>query len=172
LPEYVNHHLIYAYQNPDVVKLRENSDGVVPLSSQLHPTAQIQSSEQFGFNSSHTAILENEELILYLLDQMRGVKNFFPEEHLQYCFMGGYDVELSDDYSAIDKYVIHNTGKYWMAVSKGTLKPFFKEQEHFVKVIRGELPAKHDVVKSWLKFMQEYPEFGLEWIQQNISNAD
>jgi len=161
LPEYVNHHLIYAYQNPDIVKLTENSDGVVPLSSQLHPSAQIQSSEQFGFNSSHTAILESDEMISYILDQMKGVKNFFPEEHLKYCFMGGYDIELSDDYSPMDKFVIHNHGKYWMAVANGTLKPFFEEQEDFVKVIKGEKPATHDVVKGWLKFMREYPELGL-----------
>jgi len=161
LPDYVKHHLFYAYQNPDVVKLTENSDGVVPLSSQLHPTAQIQSSEQFGFNSSHTEILENDEMILYILDLMKRVKNVFPEEHLKYCFMGGYDVELSHDYSPIDKYIIHNYGKYWMAITNGALKPFYKEQENFVKVVKGEAPAKHDVVKGWLKFMREYPEFRL-----------
>ncbi len=160
LPDYVNHHLIYAYQNTDVVKLSENSDGVVPLSSQLHPTAQTQSSEQFGFNSSHTAILENDELISYILDQMKGVKNFYPEEHLQYCFMGGYDVELSDDYSPIEKFVIHNYGKYWMAVANGTLKPFFKDQEDFVKMARGEEPEA-EIVTFWFNFMREYPELRL-----------
>jgi len=157
LPDYVNHHLIYAYQNPDVVKFSENSDGVVPLSSQLHATAQTQSSEQFGFNSSHTAILENEELISYILDQIKGVKNFYPEEHLQYCFMGGYDVKLSGDYSPIEKFIIHNYGKYWMAVANGTLKPFFKAQEDFVKMARGE-ESEADIVKFWFNFMREYPE--------------
>lgn len=161
LPEYVNHHLIYAYQNSGVVKLSENSDGVVPLSSQLHPTIQKQSSEQFGFNSNHTEILENDELITYVLDQMKGVNNVFPEDHLRYCFMGGYEVDLSDDYSPLAKFVIRKYGKYWMAVSNGTLKPFYKEQEDFVKVIKGEVSAKRDVVKGWLKFMGEYPEIGL-----------
>lgn len=161
LPDYMNHHLIYAYQNPGVVKLSENSDGVVPLSSQLHPTAQKQSSEQFGFNSSHTAILENDALISYVLDQVKGVKNIYPEEHLQYCFLGGYDVDLNDDYSPIVKFVIHNHGKYWMAVSNGILKPFFKDQEEFVKIVRGEVevPEENSVVKGWLKFMREYPEY-------------
>lgn len=159
LPEHVNHHLIYAYHNPDVLKLSENSDGVVPLSSQLNPTAQKQSTEQFGFNSSHTAILEDEEVISYVLDRISGVKNVFPEEHLRYCFLGGYDVELSDDYSALDRFAIRTYGKYWMAISNGTLKPFYDEQEDFVKVVRGEVPARSDLEKSWLRFMREYPEF-------------
>ncbi len=159
LPDYVNHHLIYGYQNPGVVKLSENSDGVVPLSSQLHPTAQEQSSDQFGFNSSHTAILEDDESISYILDRLSGVNNVFPQEHLQYCFMGGYEVELSDDYNPMDKHIIHNYGKYWMAVSTGVLKPFYEDQELFVKIVRGEVPSELDIITGWLRFMQEYPEF-------------
>ncbi len=161
LPDYMNHHLIYAYQNPDVLKLSENSDGVVPLSSQLYPMAQKQSSEQFGFNSSHTGILENDTMISYILEQIKGVKNVFPEEHLKYCFLGGYDVELSDDYTPMDQYVIHNLGKYWMAVTKGTLKPYFQDQVDFIKAVRGEAPAKHEVVNGWLRFIREFPEFGM-----------
>lgn len=159
LHDYVDHHLIYAFQNPDVVKLSENSDGVVPLSSQLHPAAQIQSSEQFGFNSSHTAILEEDDSISYILDRFRGVNNVYPEEHLKYCFLGGYEVELSVDYSPMDKHIIHNYGKYWMAVAKGVLKPFHEDQEEFVKIVRGEAPSEHDILKGWLRFMREYPEF-------------
>lgn len=160
LPEFLHHQLLYAYQNPDTLKISENSDGVVPLSSQLHPTAQIQSQGQFGFNSSHTSILEDEEMIAYILDRISEVKNFFPEEHLQYCFEGGYDVQLSDDYSPIVQFIIHNYGKYWMAVTKGSLKPFYPDQEHFMRVIRGEVPATHPSIKGWLKFLNEYPEIG------------
>lgn len=159
LPDFVNHHLIYAYHNPDVVKLSENSDGVVPLASQLHSSAQIQSSEQFGFNSNHTSILEDDELISYLLSRFKGVKNIFPENHLQYCFMGGYDVELSDEYNLTDRYIIHELGKYWMAVATGVLKPFYKDQEDFVKIVKGEATPEHDFLNGWLRFMQEYPEF-------------
>jgi len=134
LPDYVNHHLIYANQNPDVVKLSENSDGVVPLSSQLHSAAETQSSGQFGFNSCHTSILVDDELISYILGRLKGVNNVYPEDHLQYCFLGGYEVELSDDYNPLDKHIIHNYGKYWMAVTKGVLKPFFEDQDFFVKL--------------------------------------
>ena len=60
------------------------------------------------------------------------------------------DVDLSDEYSPIVKFVIHNYGKYWMAITNGTLKPFYSEQEDFMKVIRGEEPATFEVVKGWL----------------------
>lgn len=163
LSESLNHQLIYAYQNPDILKFSENSDGVVPLSSQLHPVAQKQSQNQFGFNSSHTAILENEEMIAYILDEIDKVKNFFPEEHLQYFFAGGYDVDLNDDYSPISQYHIHKYGKYLMAVTDGTLKPFSPEQENhenFLRVTRGEIPARNEVEESWLRFMSEFPEIG------------
>lgn len=160
LPASLNHQLIYAYKNPGMLKISENSDGVVPLSSQLQPTAQKQSQKQFGFNSSHTGILANEEMITYVLDQMEGVKNFFPDEHLQYLIQGGYDVPLPKDYSQMMQFIVHNYGKYWMAVTNETLKPICQEQEYFVKVMRGELPAKDEVVKGWLKFLKEFPEIG------------
>ncbi len=160
LPDLLNHQLIYAYQNPDTLKISENSDGVVPLSSQLHPIAQKQSKSQFGFNSSHTSILEDEEMIAYILDHIDEVENFFPDEHLKYLFKGGYDVDLSDEYSPIVKFVIQNYGEYWMAITNGTLKPFYPEQEDFMKVIRGEKTTTSEAIKGWLKFTSEYPEIG------------
>lgn len=158
LPKSVNHQLIYAYQNPNTLKIRENSDGVVPLSSQLQPVAQQQSQNQFGFNSSHTTILKDEKMIEHILSRFKEVKNFVPEEHLQYYFKGGYDIDLSDDYSPIFQFIIRNYGKYYMAVTDGTLKTYFPEQEHFLKVTKGELPAVHEVEAAWMKFMREYPE--------------
>lgn len=161
LPESLNHQLIYAYQNPSVLKLNENSDGVVPLSSQLHPAAQEQSRGQFGFNSSHTDILKNEKMIAYVVKLMEKVKNFYPEEQLQYMFAGGYDVDLGDDYSPIGKFFIRNYGKSAMAVTKGVISPFYPEQENFLRVNRGERPPQNEVEKDWLKFRREFPEFGL-----------
>lgn len=87
-------------------------------------------------------------MIAYILDRIGQVKNFFPEEHLQYCFEDGYDVDLSDDYSQVVQLIIHNYGKYWMALTKGTLKPFYPEQDHFMRVIWGEVPAKYPVVEG------------------------
>lgn len=159
LPPSVNHQLFYAYQNPDTVKLNDNSDGVVPLSSQLQPVAQKQSQGQFGFDSSHTGILEDQEMITHLLEYIGKVENFFPEEHLQYLIDdGGYDIKLSDNYSPLFQFIIHNYGKYTMAVINGILKPFYPYQEQFLKVMKGEAAPQNEYEKSWLQFLQDYPE--------------
>jgi len=159
LPETIEHLLLYAYDNPATLKIRKNSDGVVPLSSQLRLEAQRQATRQLGFESSHTEILENEEMISHIFARMDRVKNIYPESHLEVLRLGGYEVKLSDDYSPVGQYVIHTFGRYWMAVSNGTLKPFYPLQEEFLRVIKGEdPPPKYGVVKDWLRFLKEYPD--------------
>ncbi len=158
LPETIEHQLLYAYDNPDILKIGNNSDGVVPLSSQLRLEAQQQATGQLGFESSHTGILENERMIDHIFERMKRIKNFYPEPHLEIFRRGGYEVELTDDYSPVSQYIIHSQGRYWMAVSNGSLKPFFPEQERFLRVIKGEEPPKYEVVKDWLRFLREYPE--------------
>lgn len=158
LPKPVKHQLIYAYQNPDVLKLNENSDGVVPLSSQLHPAAQKQAHSQFGFNSSHAGILEDEELIVHLLGKIAELKNFFPEEHLQYCFQGGYELDANQQYSPLGAWFIQEYGKYAMAITKGILKPFYPYQERFIKVTRGEIEPETEIEQAWMKFLRESPD--------------
>ena len=79
----MEHHLVYAYHNPSTIKLQENSDGVVPLYSQLHPEAQRQSSAQFGFKATHTSILENQEVLDYVIAKKHEVPSIFPESHMQ-----------------------------------------------------------------------------------------
>lgn len=112
LPSSLNHQLYYAYKNSDGLKYGENSDGVVPLSSQLYATAQHQSTEQFGFNSSHVDILENKAMIGRLLAKMEQVDNVFPESHLRILADGGVNVELTDNYSPEVKHIIGYAGKY------------------------------------------------------------
>lgn len=158
LPETIDHQLLYAYDNPEILKISKNSDGVVPLSSQLRLEAQQQATGQFGFESSHTGILENEKMIDHIFERMERIKNFYPEPHLEILRRGGYEVKLTDDYSPVSQYIIHSQGRYWMAVSNGTLKPFFPEQERFLRVIKGEESPKYEVVKDWLRFLKEYPE--------------
>ncbi|PLX76863.1 MAG: alpha/beta hydrolase [Desulfuromonas sp.] len=158
LPASTEHQLLYAYDNPATLKLSKNSDGVVPLSSQLRLEAQQQATKQLGFESSHTGILKNKDMIAYILECMSHVENFIPEPHLEVMRLGGYDVNLSDDYSPHGKYVIRSLGKYWMAMSTGILKPFFSEQERFLRVIEGEEPPWNEVVMDWLQFLEEYPD--------------
>ena len=159
LPETTEHQLLYAYDNPEVLKFSRNSDSVVPLSSQLRLEAQQQATGQLGFESSHTGILKNEEMIDHIFERMGRVKNFYPESHLAVLRRGGYEVKLTDDYSPLGQYVIHSLGRYWMALSSGALKPIIPVQEEFVRVIEGkDPPPQYGAVKDWLRFLKEYPE--------------
>lgn len=159
LPDFVRHDLLYAYRNPDTVRTGENSDGVVPLSSQLRPQAQRQSDEQFGFNSTHTGILDNEEVIAHVLAMMKTVKNIFPKSHLELFDLGGYDVTLGEGYTPTTQYAIHVMGKYLMGLTNGTIMPLSPEQEHFVDVANGSQAPRGELEKAWLKFIGEHPEF-------------
>jgi len=158
LPKTTEHQLLYAFDNPATLKLSKNSDGVVPLASQLRMEAQQQASGQLGFESSHTGILDNDAMIDYLFTRMDRVEGFYPESHLEVLNLGGYDMELSDEYSPVGKYVIHSLGRYWMAVTRGDLKPFFPEQERFLRVVKGEEPPWNESVADWVRFLKEYPE--------------
>jgi len=158
LPKNVNHQLFYAYKNSNTLKLGENSDGVVPLSSQLHPAAQQQSSEQFGFNSTHTDILENEEMINHLLKNMADVRNIFPESHMNLLINGGFNVKLSDDYSPITQHLISYAGKYIVLLVNDIIKPVNSQQKRYIEAVQGKRSATRVVEKEFIKFIKEYPD--------------
>jgi len=159
LPDFVHHELIYAYQNPGTIKIGENSDGVVALASQLHPHAQRQASGQFGFDNTHTSILESEEVATHIWARMETVKNLFPPSQLHLLQQGGYEVALGEAYSPIAQYVIHTYGKYLMALTIGTISPDHPEQKRFIAVVNGEKSPRDDAEEGWLRFLREYPEF-------------
>jgi len=158
LPSVINHQLFYAYNNSSTLKLGENSDGVVPLSSQLRPEAQKQSRNQFGFNSSHVGILEDEIMISHLLNNMAEVKNIFPDSHMKLLVHGGFDIKLSDDYNPVSRHLISYAGKYLVLLVKGIIQPINLQQERFVKAVQGAIIATSDVEKEFIQFMREYPE--------------
>lgn len=159
LPDFVHHELIYAFQDPGTIKFGENSDGVVPLTSQLHPQAQRQASGQFGFDNTHTDILDSEEVAAYIRTQMNSVKNLFPPAQLRLLHQGGYDVPLGEAYPPTAQYAIRNYGRYLMALTKGTVTPFHPEEERFIAVVNGRERPRDDAEEGWLRFINEYPEF-------------
>ena len=158
LSESVNHQLYYAYNNKSMLKLGENSDGVVPLSSQLHTEVQKQSNKQFGFNRSHVDILESEEMIAQLLVSMSEVENIFPELHIELLSKGGFDVSLSDDYSALTQHLISYAGKYLVLMVKEKIEAINPEQERYIHAVQGKVVATRNVEKEFIKFMKEYPD--------------
>lgn len=157
LPGFVHHELIYAYQNPDTIKLGENSDGVVALTSQLHPQAQRQASGQFGFDNTHTDILESKEVATHVRSLMAKVKNAFPPAHLHLLRQGGYEVTLGKGYSPAAQHAIRSYGKYLMALTKGRLTPSHPEEKRFIAVVNGKKAPRDDAEEGWLKFVSEHP---------------
>ena len=158
LPTHVNHQLLYAYNNSSTLKLGENSDGVVPLSSQLHPQAQRQSGNQFGFNNSHVDILEDEIMINHLLKSMAEVNNIFPDSHMKLLVNGGFDITLPDGYSPVTRHLISYAGKYLVLLMNGVIQPINSQQESFIRAIKGEISATRDVEKEFIQFIKEHPE--------------
>jgi hypothetical protein len=60
LPSGCPHHLLFSYKGHSMV-LHESNDGVVPVSSELAMRAQNEATRVYGFDESHTSILESAE---------------------------------------------------------------------------------------------------------------
>lgn len=158
LPSFLNHQLFYAYNNPDKLKVGNNSDGVVPLFSQLHPQVQRQAHNQFGFNSGHVSILESEEMIKLLIDNVNEVKGSFPESQMNVLLKGGFDVPLSDTYSPATQHLIRTSGKFLVALANGGLSPNNPSQTHFVQAMQGQISVTTELESEFLLFIKEYPD--------------
>ena len=157
LPDFTHHELIYAYQNPGTIKIGENSDGVVALTSQLHAPAQRQASGQFGFDNTHTDILESADVAAHITAAMDTVQSRFPPSHDEVLRQGGYDVPLSDAYSPVTQHAIRNYGKYLAAMMHEDIPSIHPDQDHFIAVTKGEKTPRNEVEKGWLRFVSEYP---------------
>lgn len=158
LPKLLSHHLLYAFDNVKTIKVGENSDGIVPLSSQLHLPAQRQSDKQFGFKSTHTGILSNSDALDYVVYELEQLKNIYPESHLKWLDLGGYDVALDDGYSPYAKYYIKHIGRYLVALARGYIDPITEVQGHFVAVVKKQEEARDQVEKDLLRFMATHPD--------------
>ncbi len=167
LSDDINHHLIYAYYNSGTLKLGENSDGVVPLSSQLNQEAQQQSTRQYGFKSGHVDILDNSEMIEVLLNAMSEVQSLYPESHMKILKNAGLSIELDGTYDPNTKHLLSYAGQYLALLIRGTIQPFHPDQEHFVRAVRGQVKATTVIEKDFVKLAREYPE--IFWDQGNYT---
>lgn len=79
LPGETKYHLLFAYGNDKKIKLGSNSDGVIPLSSQLVPAAQNEAVAQYGFNDTHEGILGNFDAIRKIIGIIGEVHAPHPE---------------------------------------------------------------------------------------------
>lgn len=158
LPAFVDHQLFYAYRNSDTLKLGENSDGVVPLSSQLHPDAQKQANQTFGFDNGHVDILSDEKMIALLFEVMGRIDSIFSEESMAALLDGGFDIPSGNDYSPTTEHLIRYAGKYLLLLVNGEIEPTFAQQEHFVLAVQGKVPPTTVLEREFILFMKQHPD--------------
>ena len=158
LPAGFRYHLMYAYGKAQTIKLGENSDGVVPLSSQLASAAQAEAADQYGINTTHDGILNHPEALNRILAILTDVRSPFPEAHLEVLRKGGYDVALGPDYSPMERYFIHTVAHYMEALVAGSLTPIQPLQVQFIQACRGERAPSSDAETAWVKFTKEFPD--------------
>lgn len=154
LPDDVTHELFYAFNNEDGIKVGENSDGVVPLSSQLYPRAQEQSSRQLGLDVTHTSILTDSTATTAIIEAVSQIKTGFPESHTRYVLQPGYEVNVGAIYTARDQYFLRYYGPYMEALAQGDIEPVNSWQEEFVPMLRGEAAPEFEAARAWRKYVE------------------
>lgn len=152
LPDSVTHHLLYAFNNDSVVKLGENSDGVVPMSSQLHEPAQRQSTRQLGLNTTHVGILKDPIAMAAIVEVLKGIKTDIPELQMSYLQRGGFDVG-GDDYSEVERYILRHYGCYLEGLAAGSFAPMDETQQQLVLMLRGEVTPTTQSAIAWRKYL-------------------
>ncbi|OHB32147.1 MAG: hypothetical protein A2X84_03535 [Desulfuromonadaceae bacterium GWC2_58_13] len=157
LPKNTAYHLFYAYGNSSALKLGENSDGVVPMSSQLTQPAQNEATRQHGFNDSHTGILMNKEAIDRLLSIIAEVKPLYSQQLQEELDKGGFNVDLGESFSPMEKHFIRHYGHFLAALASGKVAPGDPFQEHFVQAFRGEVLPNAPAETAWIKFSSMAP---------------
>jgi len=65
LPESIRHYLLFGYQGKSN-SLDHTNDGVVTLKSMLDSRAQQEAIRVYGFNESHSSILESQEMVAFV----------------------------------------------------------------------------------------------------------
>lgn len=151
LPGNVRHHLLYAFGNKSMAKLGENSDGVVPLSSQLHSAAQLQSGWQHGINTTHVGIQRERAGIDALTQVLAGLESEIPAAHMISLRAGGF--EAVGDYNDLDRYILRHYGCLLDGLERGELEPLNLGQRRLVPMLRGDAIPTVPAAVAWTKFL-------------------
>ena len=155
LPKSAEYKLVFAFRNTGTVKLGENSDGTVPISSQLRPEAQAESSIQRGFNATHTGILADKVALDFLLKDIHRLQIKFPPDHIEWIFKGGFVVKGPADPRL--KHFIETQGQYFQALALGKIEPIDALQRHFVEAVNGRTSPNSPVEEAWIEFSKNHP---------------
>lgn len=158
LPDSLEYHLLFAYGDERSVRFGANSDGVIPLSSQLAGGAQHEATAQAGFDATHTGVLDDGLAIREIIRIVSEVRAPFPDDFIAMLMRGGFQVPLDARYSARERHYIRSIGVFMDAMASGRLQPIHPAQQQFVRVARGEAAPGSDVETAWLKFVADYPD--------------
>jgi uncharacterized protein YifE (UPF0438 family)/triacylglycerol esterase/lipase EstA (alpha/beta hydrolase family) len=159
-PSELEHHLFFAYKNLKTLKFGANSDGNVPLSSQLDPTAMKNATRIYAYNKTHTSILRDNDAIEQIQKLLLNVKLPYPEAHHAYLNKGGFHRDLDAAFTPKEQYAIETYGFYLRALDNGKIKPVLKEQQNFMRVMKSRKKNQpmNYMESAWLKFRKHYPD--------------
>ncbi len=152
LPKNTQHLLFYAYNNDSRVKFGDNSDGVVPLASQLRASAQQQASRQQGINVSHSGILIDSDAVDMIITAVSQVQSGYPEDHLTLYLLGGFETETAINYTDKERHLLKQYGCILQALAAGSVDPINGPQAELVAMLQGKIVASNDAASAWLKY--------------------
>ncbi len=69
---------------------------------------------------------------------------------------GGFTVELAENYSAMEKYLVRYYAYFFDALASGKVAPEDPVQKHFVRACRGEAPPTGPAETAWIKYTAEH----------------
>ncbi|MCA8974474.1 MAG: DUF413 domain-containing protein [Planctomycetes bacterium] len=152
LPAAVDHHLLFAFHD-DGLRFGDNSDGVVPLRSQLRPEAQAEAVLLRGFDATHAGILQDERALAFVVDDIHAVHIDFPPDHTAWLLRGGFACPEALEIDPLARHMIVTVGQYLRALAKGELEPIDDQQRRFVAAVRGRGPITEAMERAWLAFV-------------------
>ncbi len=73
MAEHIAFYLFFAYRGGNMLRMRESSDGTIPLRSQLQVDIQAEADQRYGFNESHAGILQSESVREHMTRILEGI---------------------------------------------------------------------------------------------------
>lgn len=158
LPPSVTHHLLHAFGNDDLIRFGANSDGTVPLSSQLRQEAQAEATQVRGFNASHAGILTDADSVDYVITEIHRQRVDVPNDHMSWYLRGGFEVPPDCNLPPILTHLIATQGQHLRALARGDIAPLEPVERDWVEVAQGRAQPSEPMARALLQCLQRYPK--------------
>lgn len=143
----VTHHLFHTSVNG------LDTDGVVPVSSQLRSLARDQATHQHAINASHVGVLSDPKATAAISESLSRVKTQLPDSHMKYYSLGGFGVPVGEIYSEMEAYILRHYGRIIQALSNGEITPTHGWPRNIVPMLRGKIATQLEIPNAWRKFI-------------------